>query len=480
MSNDAMKVYGRLATVIAALVVVVVLDKLFTGPLALVSGLSEVTLTQWVVGALALACTLMLARIVKREVIHGWIERRTGKDVPPLIGSLVSGLVIFVGICLILSLVFRRDITALVATGGASLMILGIALRDVMLALFTGILLNVEKPFRVGDAVRINDRLTGRVERITWRTTVLQTGANETVYVPNLQLSSAVILNQAQPDSRSRRTIELTIDYDTSVESAERVLYAATLAAAGVTHVSPPSVSARKLTADGVLYEVSFTISNYADGRRSEHAVIKSILQCMRDADISVSAPGRERTRIANRSLDVFHLVQQVRLFRGLPKDLCHRISGVLIEHHFPAGAEIVRAGERRNSMFIVGEGMARRTASDRDGANVEQHRFITTEFFGRKALFAGQAQNASVLAETAVLIYEFERRAFARLLEETPELIDTFATALAQLDWQESIGHSTIDEPPREVIDRLVNLYRGQIEANYGPRHEPALLAAE
>jgi small-conductance mechanosensitive channel/CRP-like cAMP-binding protein len=486
MSNDTMKVYGRLATVIAALVVLVILDRLFTGPLALVSGLSEVTLTQWIVGALALACTLMLARIVKREVIHGLIERRTGKDVPPLIGSLVSGLVIFVGVCLILSLVFRRDITALVATGGASLMILGIALRDVMLALFTGILLNVEKPFRVGDAVRINDRLTGKVERITWRTTVLQTAANETVYVPNLQLSSAVILNQAQPDSRSRRSIELTIDYDTSVESAERVLYAATLAAAGVTHVSPPTVFARKLTPDGVLYEVTFTIANYGDAKKAEHAVIKSILQCMRDADIGIAFPKagsvaiEGRTRIANRSLDVFHLVQQVRLFRGLPKELCHRISGVLIEHHFPAGAEIVRAGERRNSLFIVGEGMARRTASDRDGANVEEHRFITTEFFGRTALFACQAHNASVLAETAVLVYEFERRALARLIDETPELIDTFATALAQLDWRESHGSSTIEEPAPEVIDRLVNLYRGQIEASYGSRQEPAPLAAE
>ena len=91
--------------------------------------------------------------------------------------------------------------------------------------------------------MRINDRLTGKVERITWRTTVLQTGANETVYVPNLQLSSAAILNQAQPDNRSKRTIELTIDYDTSVESAERILYAATLAAAGVTQCRRPRCS---------------------------------------------------------------------------------------------------------------------------------------------------------------------------------------------------------------------------------------------
>ena len=486
MSDQAMKIYGRLMLVIAFLVLLVALDRLFTGPLSLVSGLSEVTLTQWVVAALCLASTFLLARILKREIIHGWLQRRSGRDVPPLIGSLLSGLVIFVGICLILAYVFQRDVTALVATGGASLMILGIALRDVMLALFTGILLNVEKPFRVGDSVRINDRLSGRVERITWRTTVLQTGANETVYVPNLSLSSAVILNQAQPDMRSKRTLELTIDYDTSVESAERILYAATLGAAGITHVAPPSVFARKLTPDGVLYEVSFTIGNYGDGKKAEHAVIKSILQCMRDADIGISFPRsgainiEGRTRIANRSLDTFHLVQQVRLFRGMPQELCHRISGALIEHHFPAGSEIVRAGERRHSLFIVGEGMARRTASDRQGATVEQHRFIATEFFGRKALFACQAHNATVLAETAVLVYEFDRRNFARLIAETPELIGTFAAALANLDWRETYRHSADEEPPAEMIDRLINLYRGQIEANYGMRAEPAPLAAE
>lgn len=484
MSDSAMKVYGRLATIIAALVVLVILDRLFTGPVAVVSGLSEVTLTQWVVGALCLASTLLLARIVKREVIHGWLERRSGKEVPPLIGSLVSGLVIFIGICLILALVFQRDVTALVATGGASLMILGIALRDVMLALFTGILLNVEKPFQVGDSVRINDRLTGKVERITWRTTVLQTANNEMVYVPNLQLSSAVILNQAQPDMRSKRIIELTIDYDTSVESAERILYAATLAAAGVTHVSPPTVFARKLTPDGVLYEIAFTIGNYGDGKKAEHAVIKSILERMRDADIGIAFPKagsiaiEGRTRIANRSLDVFHLVQQVRLFRGLSQELCHRVSGALIERHFPAGAPIVRAGERRHSLFIVGEGMAKRIASDRAGASVEEQRFIATQFFGRKALFACQPHNATVTAETAVLMYEFDRRTFGRLIAETPALLETFASALAHLAWRETYQRSADEEPPPDVIDRLVNLYRGQIEANYGPRPEPALAA--
>ena len=139
-----------------------------------------------------------------------------------------------------------------------------------------------------------------------------------------------------------------------------------------------------------------------------------------------------------------------------------------------------MRAGERRHSLFIVGEGMARRTAADREGAAVEQQSFIATEFFGRKALFACQPHNATVTAETAVLIYEFDRRAFTRLIGETPELIGTFATALAHLAWRETYQRSADEEPPPEVIDRLINLYRGQIEANYGPRTEPASLAAE
>jgi small-conductance mechanosensitive channel/CRP-like cAMP-binding protein len=486
MSKGAMKVYGRLAIIIVVLGVLAILDRLFTAPLAFVTGLNEATLGQWVLGALCLVATLMAARMIRREIIHGWLERRSGKEVPPLIGSLVTGVVVFVGVCLILAGIFDRDITALVATGGASLMILGIALRDVMLALFTGILLNVEKPFAVGDAVRINDKLSGRIERITWRTTVLRTGSNATVYVPNLSLSNAVILNQAQPDRRSKQSIELTIDYDTSVESAERILYAATLGADGVDHAAPPTVYARKLTPDGVLYEIGFTIADYSEGKRAEHSVIKSILQRMRDADIGIAFPKAgainlsDRTRIANRSLDAFHLVQQVRLFRGLPEALCHRISAVLVEHHFAAGSPIVRAGERRNALFIVGEGMAKRTASDREGAAVEQQRFIATEFFGRKALFACQAHNATVLAETAVLVYEFDRRALARLIAETPELIDTLAVALAHLTWRDTHRLNPNDEPPAEAIDRLVNLYRGQIEANYGRRMEPPRLAAE
>jgi hypothetical protein len=68
-------------------------------------------------------------------------------------------------------------------------------------------------------------------------------------------------------------------------------------------------------------------------------------------------------------------------------------------------------------------------------------------------------------------LVYEFDRKALAKLIEETPEVIDTFATALARLSWREANRASVDEEPPPAAIERLVNLHRGQIAANYGAR---------
>ena len=468
------RTYGRTTLIGIALGLMLLLDDLFTRPLAFVSGMSQPVLEQYVAAAFCLAATLLVSRFVRVDILKRMVPKRTGKEVPQLVTDLTGLLILFIGICFILAAVFKKDITALVATGGASVMILALALRDMLLAAFTGVLLNVEKPLKPGDVVKINDKWVGKVEKITWRATWLTTFNEETLVIPNLILSNAVIVNLATPDTRARRNLEVVIDYDTSVESAERILYAAALGAVGVAFVGSPSVLARRMERDGVVYQIVYTISSYGDGMKADHAVIKNVLRCMRDAGITVSFPKSEviqassRARIADRSLDTLRLVQQCRVFRSLPGEVCGRIAGVLIERHFAAGAIIVNAGERRDSLFIVGEGMVQRTMTDRDGACLVNERFIATEAFGRRALFGGQPQVATVTAETAVLVFEFERRALAAMIEEDPALTDTLARSLALLAWRESKDSVAGVDPEPAVIERLTNLHRGRIHAAY------------
>jgi small-conductance mechanosensitive channel len=476
--SDYWNVYGRLSLILAGLGSLLLFEAVFIRPLAFVTGMSEAGLTQWLTAVFVLAASMLIGRFLRRDIIHGVLERRSGQAVPPLVGDLAGSLVIFAGLCVILAFVFKKDVTGVVATGGVGLMVIGLALRDMLLAAFTGVLLNVEKPFKAGDLVRINDKIMGTIERITWRTTELQTPTHETVVIPNLSLSSATIVNLDKPDSRVRRSLELTIDYNTSVESAERILFAAALGASGVKHVRPPAVNARRMEKDGVVYEITFTITNHRDTKSAEHAIIKSVLNCMRDAGIMVATAksevihSRHRVQIADRSLDSFTLVQQCRLFRGLPAETCQAIAKVLIEHYFPAGSPIVRADEPRFSLYIVGEGMARRIQADRTGTTLVEERLIATEFFGRHALFGCQPQPATVMAETNVLVYELSRHALAGLLAAQPGLVDELARALAQLSWRESSGDPSGTgaggEPDAAAFERLVHLHHGQIEACY------------
>jgi small-conductance mechanosensitive channel/CRP-like cAMP-binding protein len=472
--SDFFKFYGRQLALALVLGCVLALDNLFTGPLAFVSGISAESLKQFELAAFLFVLSLLGARFVRRDIVHGVLERRSGGEVPQLVGDLSSTAVLFTGICVIMAFVFKKDITALVATGGAGLMLLGIALRDLLLAAFTGVLLNVEKPFRPGDVVKINDKYAGMVKQITWRTTILQT-PNGTVIIPNLMLSNAVIVNFAQSGGTSKRRIEVLIDYDTSVESAERILYAAVVGAVDVKLAKTPAIYARRLDRDGVLYVVSFTIANYLDDDAAEHAVIKSILQCMRNAGVTVAFPKSEiiqsekRVGIADRSLDSFYLVQQCRLFSSLPDAVCHRIAALLTEHYHPKGATIVRAGERRFSLFIVGEGIAKQNHTNRDGSKLIQRRFIATQAFGRKALFSGEPQASTVIAESNVLLYELSQSALTLLLLEMPALRNDLASALAQLDWLDSHGGLSESKPDPDVIERLQHIYLGQIESCFG-----------
>jgi len=446
----------------------------FIGPIALVTGFPDEIVWQWVVAAFSASLTFLVARIFNQEFIHGYIERAWNVKVPSLIGDICSGVVIFIGGCLILSLVFKQNISALLVTGAGSAALLGFALKDFAVALATGIMLNFEDTFKVGDKVKIGEYV-GRVHQITWRNTVLLTDSLEAIYIPNVKISDAVVINLDLPNANTRQLLTFNIDYDVSVESAERILYAATLGAVGVKFASPPYVYARELTDSGVKYEIQYVITDYRDRKAAEHAIIKSILECMRVANITVSSGSliEDRVKIANRSLDLYHLVQQVKLFHHCSKEVWVSIGHELVPRRFKPGEVIVQAGQRNDAVFIIAEGMASRMMLDTNDSLIKQ-RFIATEFFGRQALFAFMPHAATVTAEADALVYELGKESLQRLLKLHPELVERFALTLAELNLDEERSQSTDGVLKSGEIEHVKNIYIGHLEANYAQASQP------
>jgi CRP-like cAMP-binding protein len=306
----------------------------------------------------------------------------------------------------------------------------------------------------------------GVVQKITWRNTVILTDLMETVFIPNVTILVSAITNFDLPDTNAHRKLTLEIDYGVSVDSVERILYAGTLNAMGVKFSSPPRVVALELKESGVLYEIRYSITDIRDRVAAHHAVIKSVLESMRVANITVSRclDFDQDVRIANRAQDVYHLVQQVRLFSGFPQEALNDLASGLVASRFGASSRIVHAGDTTPAIFIVAEGIISRPRLSRDEHMLKQ-RFIATEFFGEEALVSGLPHQSTVVAETNVLLYQLNKEVLQHLLLKSPSINKQLATNLATIYASEN---SDLIANKSDRFEYQKSLYEGLLSANF------------
>src|SRR6267143_4325416 len=84
--------------------------------------------------------------------------------------------------------------TGLLTLAGAVGLAFSLAIQDILKNFFSGVYLLLERPFRVGDTIRVKDQ-EGVVENIGVRTTMLRTTENVQVLVPNAVVFGEVVTN---------------------------------------------------------------------------------------------------------------------------------------------------------------------------------------------------------------------------------------------------------------------------------------------
>lgn len=101
------------------------------------------------------------------------------------------------------------DPRGLIALGSVSGAALAFASKDLVSNWFGGIMLYLDKPFKVGDWIRSPDReIEGVVEYIGWRITKIRTFDKRPLYVPNSLFNNITVQN---PSRMTHRRIKETI-----------------------------------------------------------------------------------------------------------------------------------------------------------------------------------------------------------------------------------------------------------------------------
>ncbi len=146
-------------------------------------------------------------------------------EIDPTLTSFVSNLVrmtllVFVVIAAIDQLGIQS--AQFIAVLGAAGLAVGLALQGSLSNFAAGVLIVLFRPYKVGDWVEAAG-IAGAVERVEILTTVLKTGDNKRVIVPNSQIMDAIITNYSANETR-RVDMTVGVSYSDDIDKVRRTL----------------------------------------------------------------------------------------------------------------------------------------------------------------------------------------------------------------------------------------------------------------
>lgn len=172
-----------------------------------------------------------IASVFSYNLIHTYgalVAEKTETDLDdrllPILEIAARYLIWFVAFLLLLA-TFNIDITPLLAGAGIGALALALAAQDILSNFFGGAIIAMDKPFRIGDRVKI-DTFFGDVMSIGPRSTRIKSLDNQIVTFPNSKVTSSVVVNYAMPDLTLKIRIPFSVAYGSDMDRVKEILLA--------------------------------------------------------------------------------------------------------------------------------------------------------------------------------------------------------------------------------------------------------------
>jgi len=118
----------------------------------------------------------------------------------------------------------RTLASSMLAGAGLLAVAIGFASQQALSNIVGGIFIVLFKPFRINDRLIIRDTMSGIVEDITLRHTVIRNFENRRIIIPNSIISNEIIVNADFVDDKICKWIDIGISYDSDIDTAKAIM----------------------------------------------------------------------------------------------------------------------------------------------------------------------------------------------------------------------------------------------------------------
>lgn len=391
-----------------------------------------------------LSASWLLSGFVRAILVYKREPRETR-----LLQDLVSAFFYITALLGIIAYVFDKPVSGLLAASGVIAIILGLALQSTLGDVFSGIVLNLAKPYHPGDWVTLDGSLAGRVVETNWRATKILTKANDTAVIPNSIIAKARLINATTPTSAHGVSITVRLDPIVTPSRICSVLQTALLSGNEILQDPPAIVSIRGLDAQALECEIQFFVAAIELGDSAANEVFDIVFRHCGSAGIRLAPPASSGFALPARAIDFgstdmpHRLLEHIPIFAPLSEAERIALATKMTRRTYMAGDVLVAKGAVAKSLYILASGVLV-ALQELGGSDGEVVRLSPGDCFGQGGVLAGAAANFKVAALTRSVVYEIAKEDLAPILKERPSIAADLGQILAR---RVAMGKSRLEE---------------------------------
>ncbi len=187
------------------------------------------------------------------------------------------------------------DLSSLALVAGALSLGIGFGLQNIVSNFVSGLILLVERPFKVGDWV-VTGTTEGFVRRISVRATEIETFQHQSIIVPNSELINASVGNWTHRNRLGRVEIPVSVAYDSDPQEVMQILLDLANNHPLVLHNPEPSVAFMAFGPFSLDFELRLYLADLFNGTQVRNDIRIGILDRFREKGIVIPIPQRNLT----------------------------------------------------------------------------------------------------------------------------------------------------------------------------------------
>jgi len=381
--------------------------------------------------------------------------------VPERFPAIVQDAIVVAFFALVATFVLREKFLTTSAVGAV---VVGFALQDTLGNMFSGLAIQVEKPFRVGHWISAGE-WEGTVTEVTWRATKLRTRHGNLVVVPNTEISKQAITNYSEPASPTRLHLQVGVSYGTPPGVVKHAVLEAVRKEPLVLPSPEPQVVLEEFGDSALIYRVYFWVREFALDELAYDRVRCAIYYAFQRSNIEIPYPIQveyQRDEMveqeAARTERIAQAFGSVELFATLTDAMRRQLSGMCREVLYGPDQRIVTEGEIGSSAFVIETGSARVTLA---GVKEPVAQLRAGQYFGEMSLLTGERRTATVTAIDDCRLIEITADAFRSFVLNNSAILDSLTAEVARRRAASAEARTTAEREKVQIESAMTLLTR-------------------